>query len=51
VVYILRITSLKEELACLKRGKKRKAVLNPNKRFIALGKILAGKESILKGAT
>ncbi|OBS17150.1 hypothetical protein FPOA_12327 [Fusarium poae] len=46
-----RIASLEEELARLKRGKKRKAVPNPNKRFMTLGETLAGKESIPEGAT
>ncbi|OBS20562.1 hypothetical protein FPOA_06920 [Fusarium poae] len=46
-----RIASLEEELARLKRGKKRKAVPNPNKRFMTLGENLAGKESIPEGAT
>ncbi|OBS17237.1 hypothetical protein FPOA_12264 [Fusarium poae] len=36
-----RIASLEEELARLKRGKKRKAVPNPNKRFMTLGETLA----------
>ncbi|KAJ0128034.1 hypothetical protein HZ326_28864 [Fusarium oxysporum f. sp. albedinis] len=49
--HTLRIASLEEELARLKRGKKRKAVPNPNKRFMALGETLAGKESIPEGAT
>ncbi|RKK64997.1 hypothetical protein BFJ69_g16522 [Fusarium oxysporum] len=47
----LRIASLEEELARLKRGKKRKAVPNPNKRFMTLGETLAGKEPIPEGAT
>ncbi|KAJ0130848.1 Uncharacterized protein HZ326_26052 [Fusarium oxysporum f. sp. albedinis] len=46
-----RIASLEEELARLKRGKKRKAVPNPNRRFMTLGETLAGKESITEGAT
>ncbi|RKK74586.1 hypothetical protein BFJ71_g17003 [Fusarium oxysporum] len=49
--HTLRIASLEEELARLKRGKKRKAVPNPNKRFMTLGETLAGKESIPEGAT
>jgi hypothetical protein len=36
-----RIASLEEELARLKRGKKRKAVPNPNRRFMTLGETLA----------
>jgi hypothetical protein len=51
VAHTLRIASLEEELARLKRGKKRKAVPNPNKRFMTLGDTLAGKESIPEGAT
>ncbi|KAH7465176.1 hypothetical protein FOMA001_g17302 [Fusarium oxysporum f. sp. matthiolae] len=39
--HTLRIASLEEELARLKRGKKRKAVPNPNRRFMTLGEILA----------
>ncbi|KAJ0133954.1 Uncharacterized protein HZ326_22994 [Fusarium oxysporum f. sp. albedinis] len=46
-----RIARLEEELARLTRGKKRKAVPNPNKRFMTLGETLAGKESIPEGAT
>ncbi|KAF4950245.1 hypothetical protein FSARC_13262 [Fusarium sarcochroum] len=46
-----RIASLEEELDRLKRGKKRKAVPNPNKRFMTLGETIAGKESIPEGAT
>jgi hypothetical protein len=30
----------------LRQGKKRKAVLNPNRRFIALAEALAAKESL-----
>jgi hypothetical protein len=48
---MLRITSLEEELARPKRGKKRKAMPNPNKHFMALREALAGKESIPEGAT
>ncbi|KAG6979492.1 hypothetical protein FocnCong_v010415 [Fusarium oxysporum f. sp. conglutinans] len=44
--HTLRIASLEEELARLKRGKKRKAVPNPNKRFMTLGETLAGAEAI-----
>jgi hypothetical protein len=46
-----RIASPEEELARLKRGKTRKAVPNPNKRFMTLGETLAGKESIPEGTT
>ncbi|KAG7000390.1 hypothetical protein FocnCong_v012543 [Fusarium oxysporum f. sp. conglutinans] len=49
--HTLRIASLEEELARLKRGKKRKAVPNPNRRFMTLGETLAGKEPIPEGAT
>ncbi|RKK87009.1 hypothetical protein BFJ68_g17081 [Fusarium oxysporum] len=42
--HTLRIASLEEELARLRRGKKRKAVPNPNKRFMTLGETLAGGE-------
>jgi hypothetical protein len=38
--------SLEEEVACLKRGKKRKAVLNPNRRFITLSEALAAGKAI-----
>ncbi|RYC78440.1 hypothetical protein BFJ63_vAg18685 [Fusarium oxysporum f. sp. narcissi] len=44
--HTLRIASLEEELARLKRGRKRKAVPNPNKRFMTLGETLAGGEAI-----
>jgi hypothetical protein len=47
-VHAIRITSLEEKLACLRRGKKRKAILNPNKRFITLSEVLAAREDILK---
>ncbi|KNB16583.1 hypothetical protein FOXG_21712 [Fusarium oxysporum f. sp. lycopersici 4287] len=46
--HTLRIASLEEELARLKRGKKRKAVPNPNKRFMTLGETLAGGEAIVE---
>ncbi|RYC78524.1 hypothetical protein BFJ63_vAg18602 [Fusarium oxysporum f. sp. narcissi] len=46
-----RIASLEEELARLKRGKKRKAVPNPNKRFMTLGETLAGGEAIAEEET
>jgi hypothetical protein len=45
------IASLEEELARLKRGKKRKAVSNPNRRFITLGETLAVGEAIPEGET
>ncbi|KAF5597247.1 hypothetical protein FPCIR_3674 [Fusarium pseudocircinatum] len=41
-----RIASLEDELARLKRGKKRKAVPNPNKRFMTLGEALASGETM-----
>ena len=46
-----RIASLEEELARLKRGKKRKAVPNPNKRFMTLGETLSGGEAIIEEET
>jgi hypothetical protein len=46
-----RIASLEEELARLKRGKKRKAVPNPNRRFMTLGETLAVGEAIPEGET
>jgi hypothetical protein len=45
--HTLRIASLEEELARLKKGKKRKAVPSSNKRFMTLGEIQAGGEAIL----
>jgi hypothetical protein len=36
-----RIASLEEEVARLKRGKKRKAIPNPNRRFMDVGSVLA----------
>lgn len=44
----MEITSLKEELAYLKREKKRKAIPNPNRYFISLSKALAAAEDIPK---
>ncbi|KAJ3453537.1 hypothetical protein MRS44_017784 [Fusarium solani] len=49
--HTLRIASLEEELARLKRGKKRKAVPNPNKRFMTLGETLSGGEAIIEEET
>lgn len=46
VAHTTRITSLEEEVARLKRGKKRKALPNPNKRFMALGELLAAGETV-----
>jgi hypothetical protein len=42
----MKIASLEEELARLKRGRKRKAVPNPNKRFMALNETLSSEEVI-----
>lgn len=44
----IRIASLEEEAARLKRGKKRKAIPNPNRRFMTLSEALAGGEAIPK---
>jgi hypothetical protein len=42
-----RIASLEEELSRLKRGKKRKSIPNPNRRFVSLSEALAsGKEVV-----
>jgi hypothetical protein len=41
-----RIASLEEELACLQRGKKKKAVTNRNKGFIRVVERLAAGEAI-----
>jgi hypothetical protein len=43
-----RITSLEEEVDRLKRGKKRRAIPNPNRRFMQLAEILAKGEAIPK---
>ena len=45
-VYSTKIASLEEEVARLKRGKKRKAIPNPNRRFITLSEALAAGEAI-----
>ena len=42
----VRIASLEEEVARLKRGKKRKAIPNPNRRFMALSEALVSGEAI-----
>ena len=42
----VRIAGLEEEIACLKRGKKRKAIPNPNRRFMALSEALAAGKAI-----
>ncbi|KAG6996503.1 Pogo transposable element with ZNF domain [Fusarium oxysporum f. sp. conglutinans] len=41
-----RITGLEEHVSQLRRGKKRKAVPNPNRRFMALAEALAAGESL-----
>ncbi|RYC78139.1 hypothetical protein BFJ63_vAg18988, partial [Fusarium oxysporum f. sp. narcissi] len=41
-----RITGLEEQMAQLRRGKKRKAVPNPNRRFMALSENLAAGEAL-----
>ncbi|KAJ3455463.1 hypothetical protein MRS44_016945 [Fusarium solani] len=41
-----RITGLEEQVAQLRRGKKRKAVPNPNRRFMALAEALAAGEAL-----
>ncbi|KAM5527962.1 transposase [Fusarium oxysporum f. sp. phaseoli] len=41
-----RITGLEEQIAQLRRGKKRKAVPNPNRRFMALAEALATGEAL-----
>ncbi|KAL2888945.1 hypothetical protein HOO65_030446 [Ceratocystis lukuohia] len=46
--YAMRIAGLEEQLACLKRGKKRKALPNPNKRFMTLSEALVAEESLSK---
>jgi len=43
-----KIASLEEELSRLKRGKKRKAIPNPNRCFVSLGEALASGEEIAK---
>jgi hypothetical protein len=42
----VRIAGLEEEVARLKRGKKRKAIPNPNRRFITLSEALVSGEAI-----
>ncbi|KAJ3453596.1 hypothetical protein MRS44_017843 [Fusarium solani] len=42
-----RITGLEEQMAKVRRGKKRKAVPNPNRRFMALAEALAAGEALL----
>ena len=41
-----RIRSLEEEVVRLTRGKKRKAIPNPNAKFMSLGEVLASGETI-----
>ena len=41
-----RIASLEEEVGRLSRGKKRKAISNPNKRFIILAEALVASKTI-----
>ncbi|KAJ3453216.1 hypothetical protein MRS44_018871 [Fusarium solani] len=41
-----RITGLEEQVSQLRRGKKRKAVPNPNRRFMALAEALAAKKAL-----
>jgi hypothetical protein len=41
-----RITGLEEQIAQVRRGKKRKAVPNPNRRFMALAEALATGEAL-----
>jgi hypothetical protein len=40
------ITGLEEQMAQVRRGKKRKAVSNPNRRFMALAETLATGEAL-----
>jgi hypothetical protein len=42
----MRIGGLEEEVAHLKRGKKKRAIPNPNRRFISLSEALAQGEPI-----
>jgi hypothetical protein len=44
--HTIRINSLEEEVVYLKRGKKRRAIPNPNRRFISLGEALVQGEAI-----
>ncbi|KAJ0126828.1 Poly [ADP-ribose] polymerase 2 [Fusarium oxysporum f. sp. albedinis] len=43
-----RIAGLEEEVGWLSRGKKRKVILNPNKKFIMLAEALAASNTILE---
>jgi len=44
--HTVRIASLEEDVAQLKRGKKRKAIPNPNRSFMTLSEVLASGKSI-----
>jgi hypothetical protein len=39
---------LEEEVACLQRGKKRKAIPNPNRRFMTIAEAVASGEGVAK---
>jgi hypothetical protein len=41
-----RITGLEEQMVQLRRGKKRKAVANANRRFMALAEALTSEETL-----
>jgi hypothetical protein len=45
MAHAMRIAGMEEELARLKRGRKRKAIPNPNKRFMTLSEALASVEA------
>ena len=47
--HAVKIATLEEEVARLTRGKKRKAIPNPNRHFIALCEALIASEAIPKG--
>jgi hypothetical protein len=46
--HTIKIASLEEEVARLKRGKKRRAIPNPNRRFMTLSEALVDSEHIPK---
>jgi hypothetical protein len=46
VEHTMRIATLEEEVARLKRGKKKRAIPNPNRRFITLSEALAAGETV-----
>ena len=46
--YKARIASLEEKVARLERGKKRRAIPNPNRRFITLADALASDKATLR---